>query len=244
MKFNLKNFSLKEYFNKHIREIVETIIVAGFFAMLVRTMIFQLYSIPSESMFPNMTEGDKVVVSKLTYGFQNPLHDLKYRDKYLNIWISPGLINPFQETNYALFQKKFFFSYSRPKRFQPVVFKAPLEQHPTQNYISYGTEYVFKHSSKPGNDYVKRIVGLPGEKVQLIEGQVYIDDTLVQQPFNFEDNFGYYGPIKVPEDHYFVMGDNRGNSEDSRWWGFLPMDHIIGRARFIIWPVTRIRWIR
>jgi len=82
-------------------------------------------------------------------------------------------------------------------------------------------------------DYVKRCIGLPGDVVEIRDGKLIINEAYVSANFTWQNDHMYYGPIKVPEEHYFMMGDNRHNSEDSRFWGFVPEDHVVGKALFI-----------
>ena len=88
--------------------------------------------------------------------------------------------------------------------------------------------------------YVKRVIGLPGERVVIIDGRVYIDDQTSPLPDNFVNGVptGNYGPFYVPEGHYFVLGDNRDLSYDSKNWPdpFLPREQILGKAIFIYYP--------
>jgi len=104
---------------------------------------------------------------------------------------------------------------------------------------------VFKYPKELTKDYVKRVVGLEGEKLEIKNKQVYINEQPIAESYKVHDDSrvftkdGYYhyddairdnfGPIVVPPGHLFVMGDNRDNSEDSRYWGFLPLDNIKGR---------------
>jgi signal peptidase I len=111
---------------------------------------------------------------------------------------------------------------------------------------------VFKYPEEPERDFIKRIIGLPGETVELREKKVYIDGKPLDEPFvHFLEPPSFvppelrevtsfdvrerYGPVTVPPNQYFVMGDNRDNSEDSRYWGFLPRDYIKGKALVIYW---------
>lgn len=100
--------------------------------------------------------------------------------------------------------------------------------------------------------YIKRIVGVGGDKFEVKKAQdnnwyVYINDIPQDEPYilsktnwtQCRDDM-YCGPFIIPEGHYFMMGDNRGNSQDSRFWGFLPQERVIGRAVFIFWPLNRI----
>ena len=101
--------------------------------------------------------------------------------------------------------------------------------------------------------FIKRVVGLPGEKLEIKKADdgsyaVYINDEKLPEPY-IQSRYDYNdctkdmfcGPMIIPEGEYFMMGDNRGNSQDSRYWGFLPKDRIIGRAVTIFWPIKRIR---
>ena len=117
--------------------------------------------------------------------------------------------------------------------------------------IKRGDVMVFKYPEEPDRDFIKRVIGLPGETVELREKKVYINGKPLDEPYvHFLDAAGgpsefnevtsldvreRYGPVTVPPDQYFVMGDNRDNSQDSRYWGFLPRDYIKGKALVIYW---------
>jgi signal peptidase I len=110
---------------------------------------------------------------------------------------------------------------------------------------------VFKYPEEPDRDFIKRVIGLPGETVELREKKVYINGKPLDEPYvhflqppgiesEFHEVTSYdvrerYGPVTVPPNQYFVMGDNRDNSQDSRYWGFLPRDYVKGRAVVIYW---------
>ena len=99
-----------------------------------------------------------------------------------------------------------------------------------------GDVIVFEPPNRPDDDYVKRIIGLPGETVEIIGGQVYIDGVPLDEPF--QPNQGSYTipPQVVPDGQVFVLGDNRNNSNDSHTWGPLPIENIVGRAWISYWP--------
>ena len=102
-----------------------------------------------------------------------------------------------------------------------------------------GDIIVFRAPRSPDKNYVKRIIGLPGEKVELRQGQVYINDKLLYEPY-IDARFGYsWGPAVVGKDELFVLGDNRNNSSDSHSWGMLPVQNVIGKAWFCYWPPRR-----
>jgi signal peptidase I len=102
-----------------------------------------------------------------------------------------------------------------------------------------GDVIVFKYPQSPDVAYVKRLIGLPGEKVEMVGRTVYIDGQALKEDYTQYIDAGSiyerYGPFQVPEGKYFAMGDNRDNSQDSRFWGYVPRDHIIGKALAIYW---------
>jgi len=119
---------------------------------------------------------------------------------------------------------------------------------------------VFKHPKDPERDLVKRIIGLPGETLELRQKRVFINGTALDEPYahvmadppatpDSVDPRGTYGPVTVPPGQYFAMGDNRDNSEDSRYWGFLPRENIKGKPVVIYWSfddagILGTRWAR
>jgi signal peptidase I len=123
--------------------------------------------------------------------------------------------------------------------------------------IRRGDVIVFKYPEDPERDFIKRVIGLPGEQIEVRHKRVYVDGSLLDEPYAHYmeepppvpqeiepdgDRQGLsgdprenYGPVAVPPKHYFVMGDNRDNSQDSRYWSFLPRDYVKGRALMIYW---------
>lgn len=99
-----------------------------------------------------------------------------------------------------------------------------------------GDIIVFEYPPDPEQDpYIKRLVGLPGEHIKIMDGQVFINGVQIQEPYLVvETQQG--GEWTVPGDALFVMGDNRGNSSDSRSWGFVPLENVIGKAVLVYWP--------
>jgi signal peptidase I len=98
-----------------------------------------------------------------------------------------------------------------------------------------GDVVVFRIS--PNSDLlIKRVVGLPGDRVEIRGGRVFINGELLDEPYLSQPTYGDYGPMDVPPLHLFVLGDNRGFSNDSRAFGPLPLDSVIGRAWFSYWP--------
>ena len=115
--------------------------------------------------------------------------------------------------------------------------------------IKRGDVLVFKYPVEPERDFIKRVIGLPGETVEVKERKIYINGAVVDDShahyllpatadYHEVTSFDVrerYGPVTVPPNQYFVMGDNRDNSQDSRYWGFLPRDLVKGRALVIYW---------
>ncbi len=114
--------------------------------------------------------------------------------------------------------------------------------------IRRGDIVVFKYPDEPERDFIKRVIGLPGETIELRNKKVYVNGQPLDEPYVhfLEASHGAsevtsfdlrerYGPVQVPATQYFVMGDNRDNSQDSRYWGFLPRHYVKGKALMIYW---------
>jgi signal peptidase I len=114
--------------------------------------------------------------------------------------------------------------------------------------IRRGDVVVFKFPEEPERDFIKRVIGLPGDTIELRQRQLSVNGQKVDEPYAHylfpqgegDESTVYdvrerYGPVTVPPEHYFMMGDNRDNSQDSRYWGFLPAHYVKGRALMIYW---------
>ncbi len=209
-------------------ETFSVIVQALLLALVIRTLLFQPFSIPSGSMRPTLLEGDYLFVTKWSYGYSR-----------YSLPLAPNL-----------FSGRIWGG--EPERGDVVVFKFP---------------------PNPSIDYIKRVIGLPGDKVQMRGGQVFINDmavprekvgqidnpdiTEVSRPVDVYretlPNGVSYDTLDltsngigddtreftVPEGHYFMMGDNRDNSADSRFSvGFVPYDHLVGRANIIFFSIA------
>jgi signal peptidase I len=136
--------------------------------------------------------------------------------------------------------------------------------------IERGHVVVFKYPEEPSRDFIKRVIGLPGETVEIKNKVVSIDGKPLDEPYvhfleppldpqdaeygvRFEGRGDSWGPQAVPPGHLFVLGDNRDNSKDSRYWNFLPVDQVKGRALMVYWSYeasreeyhrTGLEWLR
>ena len=204
-----------------IKSNVLSLFYAVLIAVVIRTFFFQAFFIPSSSMEPSLLVGDRIFVSKFTYGYSK--HSLPF--------------------SLSLISDRIFFS--EPKRGDTIVFKTP------ENLRI---------------DYIKRLVGLPGDKIQMINGILHINDTPIKREKIREETkiinsgqvltasvYREFFPngrsfdsfdmgntradntkvFNVPKDEYFFMGDNRDNSKDSRFIGSVPKDNLVGKAQII-----------
>jgi len=140
------------------------------------------------------------------------------------------LVNKFIYGIKIPFTDKTIIELGKPKRGDVVVFKYPLDTK---------------------KDYIKRVIGLPGDKVELVNKQLFINGRVMDDPhasYSFYGNLRNFGPVAVPAHHLFVMGDNRDESSDSRVWGFVPYAYLKGKAFLIYWSWDRedfgVRWSR
>lgn len=101
--------------------------------------------------------------------------------------------------------------------------------------VQRGDIIIFHYPQNPQEDYIKRAIGLPGDKLRVREGDVYINNRLLDENY-IASPILYEGEWNVPEDSIFVLGDNRNQSSDSHSWGFVPVDDIVGKALVVYWP--------
>lgn len=215
-----------------VREYAEAIVVAMLLAFAIRIFVVQAFKIPSGSMIPTLLIGDHILVSKLTYGLQWPA-DCRFE------WTGPLNLSPSQwRLPFNCYTSKTVIRFSDPQRGDVIVFRYPEDEE---------------------KDFIKRIVGLPGDVVEIKRKTVFINGTplddkgytqrvdpgVIDPHINPRDNFG---PVTVPPQSYFVMGDNRDQSLDSRFWGFVSADKIKGKAFRIYWSWSGAdsipRWVR
>ncbi|BAF59898.1 signal peptidase I [Pelotomaculum thermopropionicum SI] len=135
-------------------------------------------------------------------------------------YIPSGSMEPTLKENDRIIVSKLNYRFQEPKRGDIVVFKFPRD---------------------PKRNFVKRLIAVGGETVALKDGHLYINGQAVPEDYLPPGlRFSDYGPREVPEGCYFMLGDNRNNSDDSRVWGFLPENLIVGKAVLIYWPLDRI----
>ena len=145
--------------------------------------------------------------------------------------IPTGSMRPTLLEGDRLLVNKFIYRFKEPGRGDIIVFRFPKDRK---------------------KDYIKRLIAKSGETVEIKNGNIYVDDQIVEDPFIIRSNTYYnkepYGginkKIKVPEKSFYVLGDNSASSRDSRYWGFVPQKNVIGKALFTYWPPKRIRTLK
>lgn len=216
-----------------LRENLEAIGVALIVALTIKTFIFDVYKIPTGSMRPTIEIGDFILASKFIYGAKIPFTK----------WRLPALRDP--------------------RRGDIVIFLAPHYEPPNiiiQIFtpVVYTLTLGFVNIDPQPKFYVKRCIGLPGDEVEVINKEVYINGELLEgwwHEYHVDpevippgdgliNNRDFYGPVVVPKENYFMMGDNRDRSNDSRFWGFVARGEIYGKALFRYFPPKRIGAVR
>lgn len=136
-------------------------------------------------------------------------------------------MEPTFQTGDRIYIEKVSYRFSNPERGDIVVFKAP----PTHDDL----------------EFVKRIIAIPGDKLEIKDGDIYVNDNKIEETYLYKDTDTFpmtfvlaNNPLIIPEDKYFVMGDNRNHSSDSREWGLVDRSEIVGRAIFRWWPVNNM----
>jgi len=116
------------------------------------------------------------------------------------------------------------------------------------NKISYRFEspgrneiIIFKPPIGIKRNYIKRIIGIPGDKIEIVDGKIYVNDQALEEPYVKHRSYENIPPTIIPADSFFVLGDNRPNSSDSRYWGFVPRKNVVGKAWVVFWPLSKIR---
>ncbi|YAI81816.1 MAG: signal peptidase I [cyanobacterium endosymbiont of Rhopalodia sterrenbergii] len=139
-------------------------------------------------------------------------------------YIPSSSMEPTLQVNDRLIIEKVSYHFQEPKRGDVVVFN------PTKAL----QEKDFRDA------FIKRVIGLPGETIEVKTGKVYVNGQAIKEKYISEDPNYDYGPVTVPERQYLVLGDNRNNSYDSHYWGHVPKEKIIGKAFVRFWPFNRL----
>ncbi|MEM0981801.1 MAG: signal peptidase I [Cyanobacteria bacterium P01_H01_bin.58] len=140
-------------------------------------------------------------------------------------YIPSGSMEPTLEINDRLVVEKVSYRFNPPDRGDIVVFWPPDE--------------LFEEGQRR-DAFIKRVIGLPGDTVEVTDGVVYVNDEPLDEDYTKEPPAYLWGPETVPEDAYLVLGDNRNSSYDSHSWGFVPAENIIGKAVVRFWPPGRL----
>jgi len=119
-----------------------------------------------------------------------------------------------------LIANKISYRFQSPERNEIVIFRPPI-----------GIK----------RNYIKRIIGIPGDKIEIVDGKIYVNDQALEEPYVKYRSSEDMPPTIVPTGSFFVLGDNRPNSSDSRYWGFVPRKNVIGKAWIVFWPLNKIR---
>lgn len=206
---------------KEVLEIVESLVVAIFLALLIRAFVIQAFSIPSGSMEPTLQVHDMLLANKFIYRLKSPQRGDVVIFKY------PYEIVPKRILNFYLFA------------------------FPLPEFISENDEFHlgFVNAHKPTflytwKDFIKRVVASEGQSVEIKEGKVFVNGKPLKEPYIKEEPAYTWGPKRVPKNNILVFGDNRNNSQDGHVWGFLPLKYVRGKALLIYWPPRRMGWIR
>jgi signal peptidase I len=216
-----------------IRENIEAVALALIIAAVVRSFIFDNYMVPTGSMIPTIEGGDRLIGLKMLYGPKIP------------------------------FTRRNLPAVKEPDYGDIIVFLSPFYEQPgllvkILSPVVYTLSIGFLNIDPQPKYYVKRCIGLPGDEVEIINKNVYIngkiqkgwwpeyhsDHDTIPRGDSLINNRDFFGPIVIPPDKYFMMGDNRDNSNDSRYWGFVDRSQIFGRVWFRYWPIKRFGRIR
>lgn len=104
-----------------------------------------------------------------------------------------------------------------------------------------GDIVVFEYPKDPERDFIKRVIGREGDTIEITDGYVYVNGNLLEESYLVNRGRDNFGPVLVPSGQLFVLGDNRTNSDDSRYFGFVPAENLVGQAMVVYWPISNLR---
>jgi signal peptidase I len=158
-------------------------------------------------------------------------------------WIPSESMLPTIEVNDRVMVNKLAYNWGEPQRGDIVVFRDPREEEIEESVPEAVIRSVLEAigvRTRGLDDLIKRVVGLPGETIEIVDNQVVIDGVPLEEPYLDEVEMPDEGPFQVGEDEVFVMGDNRNASFDSRRFGPIPLEDLIGEAFVTIWPISHV----
>lgn len=225
---------------KQLNPAVETaliVVVAIVFAFLIQWLFIKPYKIPSPSMVPTLDVGQRVLVNRVEGRFGTP-------ERFDIMVFNPP---PGADAQRCGIQNGQTFG---PPPGTPYVAMPDISELPDDLSGDYMPCPVAT-SGKQGQAFIKRVIGLPGDRLKIIKGHAYINGKELDEPYlNPDDSCDspetaslsctFSKEIKIPEGMYFMMGDNRNNSDDSRYWGPIPKENMIGEGFATYWPPSRI----
>jgi signal peptidase I len=213
------------------------VVAALLFAFLIQWLLVKPYKIPSESMVPTLSEGQRILVNRIEGRFGTP-----ERGDVVVFHPPPGA----NEQQCGI---------QPGERFGPppgaVYIGVPdLQDLPTQTEAEFMACPVANQGAEK-QAFVKRVIGLPGDRIKIIKGHAYINGEELNEPYintvnSCEDpafftlSCTFSREFVIPDGKYFMMGDNRNNSDDSRFWGPIPKENMVGEAFATYWPPNRV----
>jgi signal peptidase I len=161
-----------------------------------------------------------------------------------NFKVEGSSMNPTLESGQHLIVNKLVYSQLDMDRLSRIIPFWQVETPDTRYAIHpprRGEVIVFHFPRDPSKDFVKRVIGLPGEEVEILQGKVYINEQALTEPYLDRLDTSRVGPTRLREKEYFVLGDNRRSSNDSRIWGPVSETYVVGKVWFVYWPFSKVQ---
>jgi signal peptidase I len=250
------------HFTRFLVDLIEPFILTlGVVYLVVRPFLYQPFFIPSGSMHPTLLENDRILVNKWAYRVQKPAFGdvIVFRaapevaadeHEYIKRLIGlPGDVievrEGFVRVETPLENIQYWHSDVRalltPLLPPPAPSEDGIESAETEDPpLHLTTTAIWLGGKSFSPEEFAQVCGKPGARVTIEPGQVIRNGQILSEAYVAEDPRYLYGPIRVPENTYFVLGDNRNNSEDSHEWGVFQKDRVVGRADYVFWPFNRL----